>query len=219
MNNIVTSDLEGTLSAGNTWRILGEFVQAHGRKGEYRRFFYARMPKVLLSKMGWLNGQKMREDWFVDMTRMLAGFNAEKISEVMDFIVDELWQMRRPDVVAELQKHVADGRRVVVVSGTYQMAAERFAARFGAEGIGTPLALDANGLATGKLIGKLNTGEQKVLSIRQKLGVDEVLAAYGDTEGDIPMLSIAQNAVAAYPNKLLAEVAQAKGWRMMKSEE
>jgi phosphoserine phosphatase len=118
-------------------------------------------------------------------------------------------------VVAELQKQVADGSRVVVVSGTYQIVAQRFAARFGAEGIGTPLEMDANGLATGKLIGKLNTGEQKVFSIRQKLGATSVFAAYGDTEGDIPMLSIAQNPVAVYPNKLLAEVARAKGWRVM----
>lgn len=213
--NIVASDLEGTLTTAETWRVLGEFVKANGRAAEYKRLFYSRVPKFLLARVGILNAQRFRESWFADMTRFLRGFGPDKIDALMREIVETMWQARRVDVIAELEQHIADGARVIIASGTYHQAAERFAARIGAEATGTGLALDANGTTTGELIGSVSTGETKRARVHERLNGGTLIAAYGDTEGDIPLLSAAREAVAVYPDKWLRSAALTNGWRII----
>ncbi len=42
-----------------------------------------------------------------------------------------------------------------------------------------------------------------------------LIVAYGDTRSDIPMLSLAQEAVAVYPDPQLRQVALDRGWRIL----
>jgi len=213
--NVVASDLEGTLTTAETWRVLGEFVKANGRSAEYKRFFYSNVPKVLLSRAGLINAQQFRESWFASMTRFLRGFGKEKIDALMNEVIDVSWSARRADVIAELEKHIADGARVIIASGTYQQAAEGFAIRIGAEAIGTGLAMDAQGVATGELVGGVSTGETKLTRVREKLNGGTLIAAYGDTEGDVPLLNFAREGVAVHPDKKLRAAAVTKGWRIV----
>jgi HAD superfamily phosphoserine phosphatase-like hydrolase len=118
-------------------------------------------------------------------------------------------------VIDELDQYRTDGARIIVASGTYQPVAEAFASRIGAEAIGTPIAFDEDGRATGELGGALTTGEAKVNLVSAALRGDTLIAAYGDTEGDIPMLSLAQRPVATYPDAALRAKAVASGWRVI----
>jgi phosphoserine phosphatase len=194
---------------------LGEFVKANGLAAEYKRFFYSRVPKVLLARAGFINAQRFRESWFADMTRFLRGFRRDKIDTLMQQVIDASWTARRVAVIAELERYIAQGVRVIIASGTYQQAAEGFATRIGAEAIGTGLDIDADGMATGQLLGNVSTGETKLARVRERLNGGALIAAYGDTEGDIPLLSAAQQGVAVDPDKKLHAVAVAKGWRVI----
>jgi phosphoserine phosphatase len=217
MSDVVASDLEGTLTTGETWRILGEFLKSHGRAGQYNAFFYSRLPGFMLAKAKLINAQRFRESWFEGMTALLKGMMRPQIDALMAQIVDEVWAARRIEVIAELERHRANGARIIIASGTYQPAADAFAARMGAQAIATGLELDANGVATGRLLGNVSTGETKAARVRECLQGGVLIAAYGDTEGDIPMLSMSAQPVAVYPDAILRAKATASGWRILES--
>ena len=87
---------------------------------------------------------------------------------------------------------------MILVSGTYQPVLEVFARRIDAEAIGTPLEL-RDGRATGRLAGPVNNDGVKVASLRPLLGDATLVAAYGDTPADVPMLELSAAAtVVAY---------------------
>lgn len=211
----IATDLEGTLTTGETWRCVRDFLRSHGRGAAFTRFFYLHLPGVLLSRLGLINSQRYRERWFEDVMKLLAGMSREQVDVLTAFIVDELWRARREDVLTELAMHRSSGARLIVTSGTYQFVAEAFAVRIGAEAIGTALEFGPDGKATGRLIGATNAGPVKAARLRDALGGEPLAAAYGDTEGDIPMLDMAQSPVAVYPDRRLGEHAARRGWRVL----
>jgi phosphoserine phosphatase len=211
----VVSDLEGTLTTGESWRAFGDFVKAHGRRLAYALFFYVHLPGALVARAGLINAQRYRELWFKNMTWVTRGLSVAEVEALSAHIADALWQARRASVVAELEGWRAQGARLLIASGAYQRVVELFAERLGAEAVGTPLAFDAHGRATGRLNGPVSTGQIKAARVRAWLGDDTLVAAYGDTEGDIPMLSLARQPVAVSPDAALRAKALASGWRIL----
>ena len=211
----VVSDLEGTLTTGETWRIVGRFLRSRGRALGYNVFFFTHLPGAMAARAGLINAQRYRELWFANMTRLIKGFSQGQMDELSTLIADELWRAQRAQVIAELEQWRAGGARLLIASGTYQQVAATFAARIGAEAIGTAIAFDAHGCATGRLSSPVSTGQTKAARVRAWLGDDVLAAAYGDTEGDIPMLSLAAQPVAVYPDAALRAKALAEGWRVI----
>jgi phosphatidylglycerophosphatase C len=84
--------------------------------------------------------------------------------------------------------------RLVIVTASPEILVWPFARGLGAEAlIGTRLAFTASDLASGELDGPNCRGVEKVARLREKFGEDVVLdAAYGDSDGDIAMLSLAE---------------------------
>lgn len=216
MERVIATDLEGTLTAGSTWRGVGRYLSEHGQRGRYRRFLYLRLPQVFLARRGLIDMQAFRERWMRDLTRLLRGMRRDEIEAMADWVIEhELWPERRGDVLAELETARADGARIVVASGTYAPIAARFAARLGGEAIGTELAFDAEGLATGVFVGTMGTGDEKVARLVAALGGAPLDCAYGDTAADIPMLLMAASAVAVHPDAELERTARERGWRII----
>lgn len=216
-SGVVVSDLEGTLTTSETWRVVGAFLEEHGRGEAHRRLVYRHVPLVLLARLGLVNAQRLRERWFVRMTRLLAGLDQSAINELVERVVAAMWEHRRVSVVEEIEAHRQRGARVLVASGTYQLVADAFARRIGGEGIGSLLEFDSAGRATGALIGEVMTGYAKVERVRERINGAPLLAAYGDTEGDIPLLSLSEQPVAVCPDRTLRRVAQARGWRILEA--
>jgi phosphoserine phosphatase len=80
--------------------------------------------------------------------------------------------------------------------------------------IGSPLAFEED-----RLVGlhpPLNAYEFKAQSIRARIGDSQILAAFGDTVSDLPMLEMSQEPVAVYPDETLMQVAAERGWRVIK---
>lgn len=129
-------------------------------------------------------------------------------------VENALWPARREDVLRELRAHQEAGRQVLLVSGTFQPVLEAFAAKLGAEALGTPLAL-ADGKLTGRLAAPVNVGATKAARLRAALGGAHLVAAYGDTEADRSMLELADAPVAVYPDEALLALAKVRGWRVL----
>ena len=116
MERVVATDLEGTLTAGSTWRGVGRYLSEHGHRGRYRRFFWLRLPQVFLARRGIIDLQAFRERWMHDLTALLRGMSREQIEAMADWVFEqELWPGRRDDVLDELQcgprRRRADRRR------------------------------------------------------------------------------------------------------------
>jgi phosphoserine phosphatase len=215
---LVASDLEGTLTTGETWRGLGRYLREAGGwrlATRYRAFFVAHAPAVLLARRGMLDEQAMRLRWMRDLAGLLRGFTVADLARSAEWVVErELWPARREAMIAELAAHRAAGRRVVLVSGTYQPVLEAFARRIDAEALGTPLEL-RNGRATGRLAGPITNNRVKIDALRPLLGDDALFAAYGDTPADLPMLELSATPVVVGRNAELLAVAAERGWRSL----
>lgn len=214
MQRAVASDLEGTLTAGSTWRGVGRYLSNNGREGAYRRFLYPRLPKVWLARRGWIDIQAFRERWMRDLAGLLRGWTRAEVDEMAAWVVEhELWPERRATVIAELEVARDAGARLILASGTYQPILAAFAARLGADALGTDLGYE-DGRATGHFASNMGTGTEKAARLAGALDGATLEAAYGDSAADIPMLELARIAVAVHPDPDFERIARDRGWRI-----
>ena len=217
--SFVASDLEGTLTAGETWRGVGRYLKRHGRGTGYHVFLLTRLPGVLAAKVGIVDGQAVRDGFISGMARLFRGMTRAEVEHMAKWVAEEeLWPKRRQAVLGELGAHAEAGRRVVIAAGGYQPVVEAFACRIGAKAVGTPLEF-SGGRATGRLVGDVNTGRAKAERLSEHVGEEEVRAAYGDTSADLLMLEMSWNPVAVCPDRGLRERVLKEGWRVLEPEE
>ncbi len=213
---LVVSDMEGTLSDGVTWKGLRDWLKANGRGADFNRFYLPRLPMGLVYNLGWVSDpQAFRERWIIGMYQQFAGFTVPEFDKVADWVVEnELWPKRNQVVIAELEEHLAAGRRVILISGLAEPILAKFATKIDAEAIGTRQD-KFDGRLTGKLILPFTTVHEKVNQVRHLVPEGKVFSAYGDSGADIHMLGLAKTPVAVGPDKELEEHAQTAGWRII----
>lgn len=211
----VASDLEGTLTAGETWRGVGRYLKRNGRGLAYRVYVLSRLPGILAAKAGVADEQRVRDGFVAGMARLFRGMARAELDAMAEWVVEEeLWPKRREGVLGELQRSRTSGSRVVLAAGGYQPVLAAFARRLGAEAVGTPLEY-SGGMATGRLMGAVNTGRAKAERLRERIGSGELYAAYGDTLADLFMLEMSENPVVVRPERRLRERASREGWRVL----
>jgi HAD superfamily phosphoserine phosphatase-like hydrolase len=213
--SIIASDLEGTLTTGETWRGLRAYCEQHKRKSDFQGFFLTQMPGFIGAKIGLIPKREFQNRWTANVMRLFVGVTLEEFKHIAIWIAEhELLPKVRSSVLSELQTAKQQGARVILASGTYQPVLEAFAQPFGFEAIGTPLEVH-NGVLTGKVIGAINVGLEKRLKLEQYLAGQVLDTAYGDTMPDIPMLELAKTAVIATGDHELEAVAKTRAWRMI----
>jgi len=184
---VIVSDMDGTLTTAETWRGVLDWVKVNRPSGAAQRFVTVRLPLVILAKLGIINKERFRARWLSDLAALLRGAT-----------VDELNAMG-----------------LLLATGGYQQVGDAFARRIGAvAALGTPLEF-VDGVATGQLAGATQSGEQKAAAVSRRAAGGEILAAFGDTAADIPLLTAARRAVAVAPDKQLREEAQRRGWEIV----
>jgi len=127
--------------------------------------------------------------------RFLAGASrAELEADAQDFATAQGRALLRSDAVRAWRRWQAEGARVVIVTATPEIVVAPIARALGADMlIGTRLAFDDAGRATGAFVGANCRGPEKVRRLREAFGEDVRLeAAYGDTDGDREMLALAE---------------------------
>jgi phosphoserine phosphatase len=210
---IVVSDMMGTLTTGSPVLGLVDWVRHNQSKMQARLYMASIMPTYFIAKRGWIDWQTWAQDLMVDSLKMVKKATPEKMEVIGEWAVEhDLWKKRRDDVIARLKGHGAQGAQVYIASSVIEPFIEPFAARIGAQTIGTPVEY-TNGHV--RVAGHLVASERKIEQVLNRLGVDRVDFAYGDTEQDIPLLEHANHPVAVYPNAKLKSVALERGWEMI----
>ncbi|MGH7015748.1 MAG: HAD-IB family hydrolase [Caulobacteraceae bacterium] len=185
---IVAFDFDGTLTCSDSFR---DFIA--WRAGP------ARYVKGLLHIAPALIAYLRRRDRTALKTTMVGEFlagadRAELAAEAVLHAEERSRLLLRPDALACWRRWQAINARLVIVTATPEFIVDPFARGLGAwKLIGTRLAFDEAGRATGALDGPNCRGAEKLRRIREALGDDVRLeAAYGDSDGDEEMLSIAE---------------------------
>lgn len=212
---IVAADLEGTLTTGETWKGVGRYLVGHGRGPAYRAFFLTHLPGALLVKARLLPRPWYRDRWMADLARLFKGWDEPALRGMAEWVVEhELWALRRPSVIAELDAHRRDGATLILASATYQPVLEAFAERCGAQALGTRLEV-VDGVATGRINGRVNAGGEKVDRLLRAIAPERLSSAYGDSVSDIPMLELSAAPVAVQPDAGLRRLAARREWRVL----
>ncbi len=221
---VVAADLEGTCTAGATWRAVGRWLAAGERRGRYRRFVAPRVAALPLVRVGLIDRQAFRDRWIRDLARLLDGLTTAELDALAEVVVEEdLWPKRRLAVVAELEAAAERGARVVIASGTYAPVLGAFIARLAGgsagsvTGLGTALEV-RDGRATGRLAGPIGTGPRKLARVLDFAAGSPIESAYGDSLADSPLLEAASRPIAVAPDADLRRIAVARGWRIVDEE-
>jgi HAD superfamily phosphoserine phosphatase-like hydrolase len=216
---MIASDLEGTLTTGETWRGIRAYLSTHGRKGEFYGFFASQLPEFLGSKLGLVAKREFQNRWTARILRLFTGISETEFAGIAAWVAEhELLPKIRPTVLKRLQAHQQAGARVILASGTYQPVLEAVAGQFGFEALGTPLEIK-NSKLTGRIVGEISVGAAKKRRLEQALLGQTLEAAYGDTLPDAPMLDLAKTAFVVPGNDAALEaLAAAKGWQVLESD-
>lgn len=221
---VVVSDMDGTLTTAETWRGILEWIRAHHPSRAARRFVVVRLPIVAMARTGLYDNESFRGRWLRDLARLLRGVSADRLTAMGEWVVERhLWPTRRRVALDWVADALRDARALhpetvlMIATGAYQQVGDAFARRIGAgAALGTPLEL-REGIATGELAAPMQSGEQKAAAIRAWAGGGDLLAAFGDSAADIPLLGLASRAVAIAPDPVLRRAAIAHRWEILEA--
>ena len=221
---LVVSDMDGTLATGDTWRGVHAWIRACYPSRDADRFVRVRMPSIVKARVFGIDKEGFRAHWQEDQARLLEGMDASRLDELAASVVDEhLWPSRRQLAVDAVhaaldQARAADPEaRLILATGAWQPIAEAFARRLGADlALGTPLEV-RDAAVTGRTVVPTQSGVQKAAAVRALAAGGSVVAAFGDTAADVPLLELAQRPVAVAPDRELRREAVRRGWDILEA--
>ena len=149
------------------------------------------------------------------------GLQASSIAH-QAFMRDVIIPAIRPEATALVQRHRAQGDRLLIVTATNEFVTRPIATALGVEElIAVELARDSKGWITGEIAGTPSFKAGKVkrveawLSARHKSWQDVHITFYSDSLNDLPLLEKAQTPVATNPDARLRQLATDRGWRIL----
>lgn len=210
---IVVSDMMGTLTTGSPFLGVVDWIRHNRSKLQANLLMASVMPAYFLAKSGVIDWQRWGQRLMINSLTHIKNADEEKLQQVSEWVVvHDFWKKRREDVVARLVKHQEEGAQVHIASSVFEPFIAPFAERIGAHVIGTPVEI-VNGRV--QMAGELVAGEKKIEQVLNRLGVDRVDVAYGDTILDVPLLTHAHHPIAVYPDAKLKAIAAQRGWEII----
>jgi putative phosphoserine phosphatase/1-acylglycerol-3-phosphate O-acyltransferase len=213
-------DLDGTLATVHVWQALARHNwQQRVNRLALAGYMGTHYPQYLLYKLHLVSRDAAYTSWARDMPWLIGGLTLERAQTVFDWVADrQVIPSIRPDALTLLRQQQAQGRRVVLVSGTFQPLLETIGARLGVtECVGTRLKV-SDDRYTGGATPPVCLGAGKAARLRQFLaeqGADidlDASFAYGDGEWDVPILEMVGHPMAVYPEPGLLAQALRRGW-------
>lgn len=216
MRPAIAVDLEGTLTAGSAWQGMSEYLIAHGREREAKRYFFRHIPEYFLRKWTSRGLREFKNRWILGFLQLFQGYSEAEFREMTEWAVEnELWPQRRQTVIDEIGQHQRLGRRVMVVTGLFEPYVASMIDRLPeVEAIGTPMIFE-DGLVTGRLAMPFNVGPRKAEALAPFTQDGKIYSAYGDTGSDRYMLEMSRHPVAVHPDETLRSLAESEGWHIV----
>ena len=148
--------------------------------------------------------------------RNYRGFSTDHCQQWSQILFQEMIYPRlRPGAIECITQHKAQGRQIVLVTGSLDFIVAPLAEFLGAKALTSRLQSD-QGHYTGELLGASMIGEEKAKAIREMasdLSINlQQSYAYGDSAADLPMLDTVAYPVAVNPDARVRRVAQQRGW-------
>lgn len=189
-------DFDGTLTRRDT--LLDFLAHAFGR-GRLLMELLRIAPSLVLMKLGLVDngGTKRRL-----LSRYLRGRSVDEVRRLAErYCADRYDALMRPDTLAALERHKADGDTVVIVTASLSVWVGPFARRLGVDRlIATEADVSPDGTFTGGFATPNCHGPEKVrrlaeafpsLAPGRKRPSHPYLEAYGDSAGDRDLLALA----------------------------
>jgi HAD superfamily hydrolase (TIGR01490 family) len=149
------------------------------------------------------------------------GLQASSIAH-QAFMRDVIIPAIRPEATALVERHRAQGDRMLIVTATNEFVTAPIAQAFGIDTlIAVQLERDPNGELTGQIAGTPSFGPGKVVRLQQWLEQQGLTWAgirstfYSDSINDLPLLEKVNHPVATNPDARLRAVAQQRGWPIL----
>lgn len=157
--------------------------------------------------------------------RMLLG-SSPKLSELQPHIerfADRVLRSNRHQkAINQIEVDRADGRKLVLVTASYELYAEAIARRLGFDHlIGTLLEVDSEGRVLPRIIGENCYDDAKIGRIEDLFAqqgwqrAEAHVRAYSDHVSDRAMLEFADEAIATTPTPPLRHMAKQRGWKIV----
>ncbi|HEX4895158.1 MAG TPA: HAD family hydrolase [Solimonas sp.] len=212
-------DLDNTLLAGDSDHLWGQYLVRHGvvdpevYARENDRFYREYQAGTLdIHEYAAFSLQPLVRHGVEGLLALRARFVAEEIAPIV-----------APGTPALLEKHRAQGDRLLITTATGRFVTEPIAELLGVE---TLIATDPEiieGRYTGRIAGTPNFQAGKVHKLRDWLGAtgtgDWERTFYSDSRNDLPLLEQAHRAVAVDPDEVLRAEALRRGWPIISLRE
>jgi HAD superfamily hydrolase (TIGR01490 family) len=215
---VVLFDIDGTLtSGGDVWRVLIESRRVNPLRKSW--LYASGWPHYLISKTGLVSQAAFRDRWVRLMAWLMTGWTADDVQALAGQIVAEaLIPVLRPDVVAVLEQHKAQGTPVVLVSTMFERIVGGLADHLGVDaGLGSIVAMRGEH-CTGRITGETCSGARKLDFVQRYLDQHHAgttladCAAYADSASDIAFLAGVGHPAAVYPDAGMRAAALESGW-------
>ena len=190
MKTIAVFDFDGTLTTRDT---LIEFIRfAFGSTRTYLGFLLY-SPMILLMMLGIMDNNRCKE---LLLSHFFKGMEYSRFQQLGKEFANIVPSFLRTEMVEQLKEHLQSGADVYVISASVEEWVKPFCMTLGVNDVlATRLAVDANGLLTGKYNGKNCHGEEKVNRLKLVAPARNTykLYAYGDSSGDSNMFAFADH--------------------------
>jgi HAD superfamily hydrolase (TIGR01490 family) len=186
--SIALFDFDGTVTNRDT---LLEFIKYHNGTISLMMGILILSPLLLALKLNLLNRQLVKEKF---LSFFLKGEDVVKFNNsCLKFIDEKFNRLLRADALEKINWHKENGHTVCIVSASPRNWIEPWCLSMNIYCIATELEAKENKL-TGKIIGKNCYGQEKVTRINSAFQLTEFIDtyAYGDSKGDLQMLSLAK---------------------------
>ncbi|AXQ27433.1 HAD family hydrolase [Solimonas sp. K1W22B-7] len=212
-------DLDHTLLAGDSDYLWGQFLVEQGHvdaaayERENRRFYEEYQAGTLdILQFCAFSLKPLSQHPMALLQEWRRQFLREKIEPII-----------AAGAPALLERHRAEGATLLITSATNRFVTEPIAALLGVPHL---LATDPeirDGRYSGQVAGLPNFQGGKVTRLREWLAAQPQpythMIAYSDSRNDIPLLEMAQQAVAVDPDDVLRAEAQRRGWQVISLRE
>lgn len=212
-------DCDGTLYSAQFGRGLMKYASEHGRRASVRLYFASVLIPYVLHQLRLIPEENFRRPVTARLAWLFRGLDEAQGRAMFEWVTDHyLLPTQRPDVLARLREHQAQGHSAVLVSAGFLPSLELIAQAFGVSGcVGTQIEL-RQGRYTGRILPPVMMGRDKDHSTREffaarGMQVDWPASyAYADSLTDLGLLGLVGRPVAVYPEAKLHALAQSKKW-------